>query len=87
MKPDTKIQHVRQAGRGSLADTEKVLQELVAPTAPTRLARFAVAALPAASGWTGHIVYCTNGAGGSPILAFSDGSNWKRSDTGATVST
>lgn len=34
---------------------------------------------------TGYIAYVSNGAAGSPILAFSDGSNWKRSDTGATI--
>ena len=33
-----------------------------------------------------HVVMISNGAAGSAILAFWDGSNWKRSDTGATIS-
>jgi hypothetical protein len=47
---------------------------------------YTVATVPAAASYTGAIIYVSNGAGGSPILAFSDGSNWKRSDTGATIS-
>ena len=51
-----------------------------------QLASYAVADLPAAGDDNvGQIVYVSNGAAGSPILAFSDGTNWKRSDTGATV--
>jgi hypothetical protein len=30
-------------------------------------------------------VYVSNGAAGAAILAFSDGTDWKRSDTGATI--
>ena len=33
----------------------------------------------------GTVVFVSNGAGGSAILAFSDGTNWKRSDTGGTI--
>jgi len=47
---------------------------------------YTVATVPAAASYTGAIIYVSNGAGGNPILAFSDGSNWKRSDTGATIS-
>lgn len=51
-------------------------------TVPT----YTVAGAPAASGFTaGTIIYCSNGAAGSAILAFSDGTNWKRSDTGGTI--
>jgi len=39
----------------------------------------------AATAGAGSIVFVSNGAGGNPILAFSDGTNWKRSDTGATI--
>lgn len=87
MKPSTKIQHVRQAGRGSQRDLEKILEETVAPTAPTKLAAFAVAALPAAADYTHHVVYCTDGAAGGPTLAYSNGTNWKRADTGGNVAT
>lgn len=51
------------------------------------LENFTVAnAVAADSVPTGTIAYFSNGAAGSAILAFSDGTNWKRSDTGATVS-
>jgi len=39
----------------------------------------------AATAGAGTIVFVSNGAAGSAILAFSDGTNWKRSDTGATI--
>jgi hypothetical protein len=51
-------------------------------TVPT----YTVAGAPsAASAGAGTLIYVSNGAAGSPILAFSDGTNWKRSDTGATI--
>lgn len=46
---------------------------------------YTVASAPDASAHTGAIIYVSNGAAGSAILAFSDGTNWKRSDTGATI--
>jgi hypothetical protein len=47
---------------------------------------YTVGTLPAAGANTGRMVYVTNGAVGAPILAFSDGTNWLRSDTRAAVS-
>jgi hypothetical protein len=48
---------------------------------------YTVASAPsAASAGAGTIVFVSNGAAGSAILAFSDGTDWKRSDTGATIS-
>lgn len=76
-----KIQLVRQAGRGSLTDLEKILSELAAPTLPTPLRAYTVATLPAAASWVGHAIYVSNGAAGQPIVAFSDGTNWLRCDT------
>jgi hypothetical protein len=32
-----------------------------------------------------YTVFVSNGAAGAAILAFSDGTNWKRSDTGGTI--
>lgn len=40
--------------------------------------------LPATN--TGRLVHCTNGAGGSPCLAYSDGTSWLRILLGAAVS-
>jgi len=39
----------------------------------------------AATAGAGTVVFVSNGAGGNPILAFSDGTNWKRSDTHGTI--
>lgn len=51
-----------------------------------RLASYAVATAPPATAYpAGSLIYVTNGAAGSAIVAFSDGTNWKRSDTGATI--
>ena len=85
MKSSEKIQHIRQAARGSLGDLERVLGEMAAPTAPVILPSYTVANLPAAAAFPGHILYCSNGAAGQPVLAFSNGTNWLRSDTRANV--
>jgi len=45
-----------------------------------------VAAFPAASTMTGRIMYCSNGASGSPCLAYSNGTNWLRITLGAAIS-
>jgi hypothetical protein len=47
---------------------------------------YTVGALPSPASNTGVMVYVTNGAAGLPILAFSDGTNWLRSDTRTVVS-
>ena len=47
---------------------------------------YTVATAPSAStAGAGTVVYVSDGAAGSAILAFSDGTNWKRSDTGGTI--
>lgn len=52
-------------------------------TGAVTLPTYEVASLPTAV--AGGIIYVSDGAAGSPILAFSDGTNWLRSDTGAAV--
>lgn len=52
--------------------------DLVAFTAYT------VATVPSASP-AGQMIYVSNGAAGSPIMAFSDGTNWKRVDTAGNI--
>ena len=55
-------------------------------TGAIKVPTYTVATAPSAStAGAGTLVYVSNGAAGSPILAFSDGTNWKRSDTGATI--
>jgi len=49
------------------------------------LPTYTVASLPAVE--TGTLIYVSNGAAGSPVVAFGDGSNWLRCDTRAAVST
>jgi hypothetical protein len=44
-----------------------------------------VGSLPTASAYTNHTVYVTDESGGS-ILAFSDGTNWRRVTDNAIVS-
>jgi len=47
---------------------------------------YTVASAPsAASAGAGTLIYVSNGAAGSAILAFSDGTDWLRSDTGAAI--
>ncbi len=48
------------------------------------LPSFTVASLPSVE--TGTLIYVSNGAAGSPVVAFGDGSNWLRVDTRAAVS-
>ena len=51
-----------------------------------KLPTYTVASAPsAATAGAGTLIYVSNGAAGAAILAFSDGTNWKRSDTGATI--
>lgn len=47
---------------------------------------YTVASAPSASAaGAGTLIYVSNGAAGSAILAFSNGTDWKRSDTGGTI--
>ena len=50
------------------------------------LSIFTVANTPAATTYTGGIIYVSNGAAGSPVVAFSNGTNWLRVDTLAAIS-
>lgn len=65
---------------GPVTSTNGFVGDIKVPT-------YTVAEAPSASdAGAGTVVYVSNGAAGSAILAFSDGTNWKRSDTGATIS-
>jgi hypothetical protein len=65
---------------GPVESTDGFVGDIKVPT-------YTVASAPSASdAGAGTIVYVSNGAAGSAILAFSDGTDWKRSDTGATIS-
>ena len=55
-------------------------------TGAAKLPTYTVASAPSAStAGAGTIIYVSNGAAGNPIIAFSNGTDWKRSDTGATI--
>jgi len=64
---------------GPVTSTNGFIGDIKVPT-------YTVANAPSASSaGAGTVIYVSNGAAGSAILAFSDGSNWKRSDTGGTI--
>lgn len=46
---------------------------------------FTVATVPSANLSTGGMIYVSNGANGSPIIAFSNGSSWLRVDTAGVI--
>ena len=63
---------------GPVTSTNGFVGDIKVPT-------YTVANAPSASSaGAGTVVFVSNGAAGSAILAFSDGNNWKRSDTGGT---
>jgi hypothetical protein len=65
---------------GPVTSTNGFIGDIKVPT-------YTVATAPSASdAGAGTLIYVSDGAAGSAILAFSDGTNWKRSDTGATIS-
>ena len=63
---------------GPVTSTAGFIGDIVVPT-------YTVANAPsAADAGAGTVVFVSNGAAGAAILDFSDGTNWKRSDTGGT---
>ena len=64
---------------GPVTSTDGFIGDIKVPT-------YTVASAPSASdAGAGTIIYVSNGAQGTAIIAFSDGTNWKRSDTGGTI--
>jgi len=64
---------------GPVTSTNGFVGDITVPT-------YTVANAPsAASAGAGTVIYTSNGAAGSAILAFSDGTDWLRSDTGAAI--
>ena len=51
-----------------------------------RLQPNTVSELTALTSTAGDVAYCSNGAGGSPCVAFYNGTNWVRMSVGATIS-
>jgi hypothetical protein len=52
---------------------------------PVEFPRYAVLSVPDASAYIGHMIYVTNDTGG-PVMAFSDGTNWRRVTDRAVIS-
>lgn len=46
---------------------------------------FTVATVPDATLSTGGMIYVSNGKNGSPIIAFSNGTDWLRVDTATAI--
>ena len=64
---------------GPVTSTAGFIGDIKVPT-------FTVATAPsAATAGAGTVIFVSNGAAGAPILAFSHGTNFKRSDTGGTI--
>lgn len=64
---------------GPVTSTNGFIGDIVVPT-------YTVSNAPSATtAGAGTVIYVSNGAAGAAILAFSDGTNWKRSDTGGTI--
>ena len=53
---------------------------------PVSLGTYTVATKPTANVVTGSITYFSNGANGSPVVAFYNGTNWLRVDTLGVIS-
>ena len=85
MKTADKVAHAREAERGSPHATGMLLEELANPTVGLQLKEFTVATVPAAADYRGVLIFVNNGGGGDPVTAVSDGTNWKRSDTGGNI--
>jgi hypothetical protein len=79
--PSTAPTVPRDMHRGIAAGIIRALR-----TFPVCLPMHVVADVPPASAWPGAIIYVSNGAAGAPILAFSNGFQWLRSDTGTPLS-
>lgn len=52
---------------------------------PVVLAKFSKTDLPDAARWVGSWIWVTDDVGGA-VPAYSNGTNWKRADTSATIS-
>ena len=52
---------------------------------PVEFPRYAVLSVPDASAYIGHMIYVTNETGGT-VMAFSDGTNWRRVTDRAVIS-
>lgn len=55
-------------------------------TGAIQVPTYTVAGAPSAASLAGTVIYVSNGAAGAPVLAFSNGTNWLRVDTLATIS-
>lgn len=61
------------------------LETFNATSAPVNHPAYTVATAPAAASYLGAHIFVSDGGAGSPCMAFSDGTNWKRTDTIATT--
>lgn len=49
------------------------------------MSSYTVASVPSAAGHAGRLIYVSNGAAGSPCLAYSNGTSWLRILLGTAV--
>lgn len=69
----------------TLSSTAATLTSVATFATPVFLPIYAVAGVPAATAYTGAVIYTSNGASGTAMLAYSNGTNWLRADTFGTI--
>jgi hypothetical protein len=60
------------------------LNSLIDGTEPVRVPSYTAATVPAASAWPHAVIYVSNETGGA-TLAFSDGTDWRRTSDRAVI--
>lgn len=78
------ITNITRGQNGSDSLNDGLVTELNAGQATIATA-YTVATAPAAASHTGRIIYVSDGATGSPCLAYSNGTNWLRITIGAAI--
>lgn len=53
------------------------VKKLLDNSQPQQVPAYTVSTVPAAASYTGYVIYVSNETGGA-VLAFSDGTNWRR---------
>lgn len=72
--------------RSLVSQLNIILSRLENPNAPTRLTVFAdVVSLPPAARWQDCVARCQDVGSGTQGIIYSDGTNWRRADTNATL--
>jgi len=86
MTPDT-VGDMGQQDASGVSITGGTILNVYLGTPRLKFSPYSVATLPDATQQSYEVYYVSDGDGGSPCIAVSDGSTWRRIAFGATVST